>query len=1057
MRPAAAATSVPNDPSFGLQWGSLNTGQSVNGIAGTAGADDHAAQAWARSTGSRSIVIGQVDTGVDYNHPDLAANIWSNPGGVGGCPAGTHGYNVLNSNCDPMDTDTSYNGHGTHVAGIMGAVGNNATGVAGMNWSTTILPVRWVSDNNGANSTSNLITALDWLLKAQQAGVNVRVVNDSNVFIGTASSQALSDEIDALGANNILFVTAAGNTGENNDNPAVRRYPCGYNRPSEICVAASNQSDQLPSWSNYGPNTVDLAAPGDNIYSTMRNNSYGYINGTSMASPQVAGAAALILSVQDMNVTALKAQILNNVRPVGALSGLVRTGGILDVCKAMPGCSGSPPTPVPVNTTAPGISGTAQAGQTLTASTGAWTNSPTGYTYAWSRCDSGGANCAAVGTNSSSYPVQNNDVGSTLRVAVTASNGGGNSTPTSSSPTAVVTAAAATTFGTTTIGGTYDAFAPDRKRVNAYSLSQAGSVSKLSVYLQPGYATGNADIKGVIYADSNGSPGALIATSSQLVFPSTGTAGWYDLPFASPPSLTAGRYWIGVFTGGPTHTAGYRYTSVNNSRALNSNTYTSGPSNPFGSATIDSQQMSLYATYSGQAPTPVPVNTTAPGISGTAQAGQTLTASTGAWTNSPTGYTYAWSRCDSGGANCAAVGTNSSSYPVQNNDVGSTLRVAVTASNGGGNSTPTSSSPTAVVTAAPTPVPVNTTAPGISGTAQAGQTLTASTGAWTNSPTGYTYAWSRCDSGGANCAAVGTNSSSYPVQNNDVGSTLRVAVTASNGGGNSTPTSSSPTAVVTAAPTPVPVNTTAPGISGTAQAGQTLTASTGAWTNSPTGYTYAWSRCDSGGANCAAVGTNSSSYPVQNNDVGSTLRVAVTASNGGGNSTPTSSSPTAVVTAAAATTFGTTTIGGTYDAFAPDRKRVNAYSLSQAGSVSKLSVYLQPGYATGNADIKGVIYADSNGSPGALIATSSQLVFPSTGTAGWYDLPFASPPSLTAGRYWIGVFTGGPTHTAGYRYTSVNNSRALNSNTYTSGPSNPFGSATIDSQQMSLYATYKAG
>ncbi len=336
MRPAAAATSVPNDPSFGLQWGSLNTGQSVNGIAGTAGADDHAAQAWARSTGSRSIVIGQVDTGVDYNHPDLAANIWSNPGGVGGCPAGTHGYNVLNSNCDPMDTDTSYNGHGTHVAGIMGAVGNNATGVAGMNWSTTILPVRWVSDNNGANSTSNLITALDWLLKAQQAGVNVRVVNDSNVFIGTASSQALSDEIDALGANNILFVTAAGNTGENNDNPAVRRYPCGYNRPSEICVAASNQSDQLPSWSNYGPNTVDLAAPGDNIYSTMRNDSYGYINGTSMASPQVAGAAALILSVQDMNVTALKAQILNTVDPIPALLGRVRTGGRLDVCNAMP-------------------------------------------------------------------------------------------------------------------------------------------------------------------------------------------------------------------------------------------------------------------------------------------------------------------------------------------------------------------------------------------------------------------------------------------------------------------------------------------------------------------------------------------------------------------------------------------------------------------------------------------------------------------------------------------------------------------------------------------------
>src|SRR5207247_2039080 len=127
-------------------------------------------------------------------------------------------------------------------------------------------------------------------------GVNVRVVNDSATFVGTAYSQALSDEIDVLGANDILFVTAAGNTGDNNDNTAVRRYPCGYNRPSEICVTASDQQDRLPSWANYGPNTVDLAAPGDNIYSTLRNGTYGYVSGGSMASPQVAGTAALILA-----------------------------------------------------------------------------------------------------------------------------------------------------------------------------------------------------------------------------------------------------------------------------------------------------------------------------------------------------------------------------------------------------------------------------------------------------------------------------------------------------------------------------------------------------------------------------------------------------------------------------------------------------------------------------------------------------------------------------------------------------------------------------------------
>jgi subtilisin family serine protease len=339
---------APNDPSFGLQWGDLNSGQTVNGgYTGTAGADERSVPAWDVTTGSRSIVIAEVDSGVDYNHPDLAANIWSNPGGVGGCPAGTHGYKVLSgtSTCDPMDDETTYGGHGTHVAGILGAVGNNGIGVAGVNWATTILPVKWL-DSTGGGSTSDLITALDWVLQAQAAGVNVRVVNDSATFLGTPFEQALSDEIDLLGQHNILFVTAAGNTGHDNDDPSVRRYPCGFDRPTEICVTASDQNDALPSWANYGPATVDLAAPGDEILSTLRNGTYGYVNGGSMASPQVAGAAALILSTGDLSVAALKAQILNNVDPVPALAGRVRTGGRLDICKAIPAC-------VPVNSTPP--------------------------------------------------------------------------------------------------------------------------------------------------------------------------------------------------------------------------------------------------------------------------------------------------------------------------------------------------------------------------------------------------------------------------------------------------------------------------------------------------------------------------------------------------------------------------------------------------------------------------------------------------------------------------------------------------------------------------------
>jgi subtilisin family serine protease len=170
----------------------------------------------------------------------------------------------------------------------------------------------------------------------------VRVVNDSQTFVGTAYSQALSDEIDLLGANDILFVTAAGNTGQDDDDPAFRRYPCGYDRPTEICVTASDQNDQLPSWANYGPATVDLAAPGTSIYSTLRGGGYGYLSGGSMAAAQVSGAAALILSIRDMSATALRAAILDNVDPISAMRGRVRTGGRLNVCKAIAGCKQPP-------------------------------------------------------------------------------------------------------------------------------------------------------------------------------------------------------------------------------------------------------------------------------------------------------------------------------------------------------------------------------------------------------------------------------------------------------------------------------------------------------------------------------------------------------------------------------------------------------------------------------------------------------------------------------------------------------------------------------------------
>jgi subtilisin family serine protease len=342
------SAATPDDPELSRQWAIENNAQTVNGMQGVAGADENVIPAWDVTTGSSDTVVAVVDTGVDYDHPDLAPNIWNNPEGLGGCPVGSHGINTVGTDpptCDPIDDDVQFGGHGTHVAGILGARGNNDIGIAGVDWSITMLPVKFV-DSQGQGRTSDLLEGLQWLLGVKQAGVDLRIVNDSQTFVGTPFSQAAADMIDLLGANDILFVTAAGNSGADNDDPAVRRYPCGYGRPNEICVTATNNRDQLPGFANYGDETVDLGAPGSNIYSTLRDDSpvdpgpnYGFISGGSMAAPQVSGAAALILSTGYRSATELKSMILDNVDPLPSLAGKVRTGGRLDVCSAIPACN----------------------------------------------------------------------------------------------------------------------------------------------------------------------------------------------------------------------------------------------------------------------------------------------------------------------------------------------------------------------------------------------------------------------------------------------------------------------------------------------------------------------------------------------------------------------------------------------------------------------------------------------------------------------------------------------------------------------------------------------
>src|SRR5438128_1261099 len=261
-------------------------------------------------------------------------------------------------------------------------------------------------------------------------------------------------------------------------------------------------------------------------------------------------------------------------------------------------------------------------------------------------------------------------------------------------------ARATATFGKTSIGASSDRFLGGRKRVNRYSLPVAGSVTKLSIYLGPAAKSGEQVMEGIVYADASGKPQALLAVSQPLTYSSSSSAGWFDLNFAAPVNLSAGNYWIGVITGATSNVASFRYDSVASSRDYNANTYASGPSDPFGTASVDSKQTSLYATYTPSSPIPVPTNTAPPTISGTAKQGQTLTEAHGSWTNSPTGFSYQWLQCDSLGNACLPIaGATVQTYVPVAADVEHTLKVQEIASNEAGASAPATSSATAVVQA----------------------------------------------------------------------------------------------------------------------------------------------------------------------------------------------------------------------------------------------------------------------------------------------------------------------------------------------------------------------
>lgn len=326
---------TPNDPRFPEQWSLNNTGQT----GGTPGADIGAVRAWDRQKGSASVIVADIDTGVDYTHPDLAANMWVNPGEIAGNGIDddgngfvddVRGWDFANNDNDPMDD----HGHGTHTAGTIGAAGNNAIGVTGVAWNVRIMPLKFISGSGSGTSFG----AAQAILYAARMGARI----SSNSWGGSVFSQTIEDAIATANQLGMLFVVAAGNANANNDTTAS--FPCNSTQPNVLCVAATDSNDQKASFSNYGALNVDLGAPGVSVLSTVPTAScamcsasgYRFASGTSMATPHVAGAAALVRSqFPALGAVEIKNLLMSSVDKVSALMGKTVTGGRLNVARAV--------------------------------------------------------------------------------------------------------------------------------------------------------------------------------------------------------------------------------------------------------------------------------------------------------------------------------------------------------------------------------------------------------------------------------------------------------------------------------------------------------------------------------------------------------------------------------------------------------------------------------------------------------------------------------------------------------------------------------------------------
>jgi subtilisin family serine protease len=342
---------TPNDPEFGQMWG-LHAAPDDDDI--------DAPEAWDLTTGSSSVVVAVIDTGIAYTHPDLSQNVWTNGAEMtngldddgNGLVDDVRGWDFFDDDNDPDDVDE----HGTHVAGTIGARGNNGVGVVGVNWQVKLMALR-AGDQIGL-PLSAIVDSIDYACSK-----GARVVNGS--FGGPSHSQAMLDAINACPGT--LFVFAAGNGGSDqigDNNDSFPTYPCNYTSANIVCVAATTRGDVLAGFSNYGAASVDLAAPGVAILSTKPGGFYQFADGTSMASPHVAGVAALRLALSPAaTVGQLRNALLSSVDAKPALSGKVASGGRLNAFGAMnaplveppppPPPQPPPPPPAPVDTVPP--------------------------------------------------------------------------------------------------------------------------------------------------------------------------------------------------------------------------------------------------------------------------------------------------------------------------------------------------------------------------------------------------------------------------------------------------------------------------------------------------------------------------------------------------------------------------------------------------------------------------------------------------------------------------------------------------------------------------------